>query len=54
MDRALTIDEPQVLLAFDDDDTQYTYHHRVLLRRCGEGVCVVATPDLDVQVEDLR
>lgn len=53
MDRALPIDEPQVLFAYDDD-TQYPYHHRVLLRRCGEGVWVVATPDLDVQVEDVR
>lgn len=53
MDRALPIDEPQILISFDDD-AQFPLHHRVLLRRCGEGVWVVATPDLDVQVEDLR
>lgn len=48
---ALQIDEPQVLLLYEDGEPPW--HHRVLLRRLQDASWVVVTPDLDVQVGDL-
>lgn len=48
---ALNIEEPQVLLQFDDDPVPY--HHRILIRRLKEATWVVVTPEGDLQVENL-
>lgn len=51
MSRTLDTDEPQILLFCGGDDVGW--HHRILLRRLTEAEWVVATPDGDVQVENL-
>ena len=48
---SLDIREPQILIFYQQDPVQW--HHRVLLRRLHDAVWVVATPELEVQVEDL-
>eukprot|EP00971_Amphidinium_carterae_P110611 2191010-Amphidinium_carterae.1 len=48
---SLDIDEPQILLRFPDDPTEW--HHRVLIRRHRDAVWVVLTPDGELQVENL-
>jgi hypothetical protein len=48
---SLDIREPQILVFFEPDQVQW--HHRVLLRRLHDAVWVLATPELEVQVEDL-
>lgn len=39
---ALSIEEPQVLIRFDDDPVPY--HHRILIRRLREATWIVVTP----------
>jgi len=55
MSRGQTLDvvEPQVLIDFWDDAAGYYWHHRLLLRKGSDSRWIVATPDLEVQHEDL-
>lgn len=48
---ALNIEEPQILLQYDDDAVPY--HHRILIRRLKEATWVVVTPEGELQVETL-
>ena len=49
---ALDCPEPQVLVAFPDDD-DFTWHHRILFRRLRDSQWIVLTPDEELQVEVL-
>jgi hypothetical protein len=46
---SLDIKEKQILARYDDD-ANFTWHHRVLLRKLGPTDWVALTPDLDVQL----
>jgi hypothetical protein len=48
---ALDLEEPQVLLFYEGN--RVPWHHRLLLRRLREAVWVVASPDFEIQVENL-
>ena len=48
---SLDIREPQIPIFYEQDQVQW--HHRVLLRRLRDAVWVLATPELEMQVEDL-
>ena len=51
--RSFDIRENQIIENFPDDEN-FTYHHRVLLRRIGDGsVWVALTPDGDLRIVDL-
>jgi len=50
---ALDIPEPQVLRHFPNDENGLTWHHRVLLKKIGQGRWVAASPDLDLELIDL-
>ena len=48
---SLDIPEPQVLVRFPQDDTEW--HHRVLLAQLDAGTWIVGTPDFEMQTCDL-
>eukprot|EP00974_Lingulodinium_polyedra_P041361 3974651-Lingulodinium_polyedra.AAC.1 len=51
---ALDIGDPQVCVRFPDDP-RFEWHHRVLLAKITEeGTWAAATPELEVEVLDLR
>lgn len=51
-DRSLNIRDPQVLVRFDEDDN-FEWHHRILLKKIGQGRWVTLTPDHELVVHDL-
>ena len=52
--RTLDIPEPQALLHCDGEDEEFCWHHRILLRRIGDGEhWVKVSPDGELNVKDL-
>ena len=50
--RTLDVPEPQVLEEFEEGP--FRGEHRLLLVECGLGKWILATPQLDVYLEDLQ